>query len=186
MSGMILTKSNIETTPLQRKLNVIGSIFIRHDDIQRAWKVLDWTYHFGFRLNEASTGYIYGHSRCGKTEVAHRFIESLTGKRPVRGRICDVTGQMRGPVCQLIEGNGIKIVYLDLTNGASPLAACQEILKLFRELKPLQRMKQPEATARVIEVLSFHEVDMLIVDEAQQAFRGHGENAPHALGEWLL
>jgi hypothetical protein len=61
-----------------------------------------------------------------------------------------------------------------------------EVGRQYLRLKPLQRMKQPEATARVIEVLSFHEVDMLIVDEAQQAFRGRGENAPHALGEWLL
>jgi hypothetical protein len=181
-----LSNSATSISPLQRKLNVIDSIFVRHDDIQRAWKVLDRTHRFGLRLNEASTGYIYGHSRCGKTEVTHRFIQSLTGKRPVRGRVCDVTGRNRGPACQLIEGNGVKIVYLDLTNGASPLAACKEILQLFSEILPLRNIQQADATGRVIRTLIFHEVDMLIVDEAQQAFKGHGENAPLALGQWLL
>jgi hypothetical protein len=186
MFDILQSSSDARVSPLQTKLDVIGSIFVRHDDINRAWRVLDRTYRFGFRLNEASTGYIYGHSRCGKTEVAHRFIQSLTGKRPIRGKIYDSFGRIRGPVCQLIEGNGVKIVYLDLTNGALPLAACQEILKVFKEIKPTHRMKQPEATARIIEVLGFHNVDILIVDEAQQAFRGHGIHAPNALGEWLL
>jgi AAA domain len=181
-----LSHSDARVSLLRKKLDVIGSIFIRHDDINRAWAVLDRTYRFGFRLNESSTGYIYGHSRCGKTEVAHRFIQSLTGKRPARGAVYDSLGRIRGPVCQLIEGNGVKVVYLDLTNGALPLAACQEILGVFKDVKPIQRMKQPEATARVIETLGFHKVDILIVDESQQAFRGRGIYAPDALGEWLL
>jgi AAA domain len=186
MFDALQSNSDARVSPLRKKLDVIGSIFIRHDDIHRAWSVLDRTYHFGFRLNESSTGYIYGHSRCGKTETAHRFIQSLTGKRPERGVVYDSIGRIRGPVCQLIDGKGVKIVYLDLTNGTLPLAACKEILKVFKDVKPNQRMKQPEATARVIETLGLHQVDMLIVDESQQAFRGHGIYAPDALGEWLL
>ena len=52
---------------LRRKLDIIQSIFIRHDCVLEGWEVLERTYHVGFRLNEATTGYIHGHSRCGKT-----------------------------------------------------------------------------------------------------------------------
>ena len=107
MLDILQTSSDARVSPLQTKLDVIGSIFVRHDDINRAWRVLDRTYRFGFRLNEASTGYIYGHSRCGKTEVAHRFMRSLTGKPPIRGKIYDPEGRLIPPVCQFLEGNGV-------------------------------------------------------------------------------
>jgi AAA domain len=160
---------------LQRKLDTIGSIFIRHDDILDGWEVLERTYHLGFRVNEASTGYIYGHSRCGKTELAHRFIKHLTGKRPIRG-----------PVCQFVEGNGLRIIYLDLTNGSAPLPASMLLLRLFRDIKANTRLSQPDATARVIDNLLQHRPDMLFVDEAQQAFRGDGTYSVNSLGDWLL
>ena len=160
---------------LQQKLDAIASIFIRHDDILDGWEVLERSYYLGFRVNEASTGYVYGHSRCGKTELAHRFIKELTGKRPIRG-----------PVCQFVEGNGLRIVYLDLTNGSAPLPATMMLLRLFRDIKANTRLGQPEATARLIDNLLQHRPDMLFVDEAQQAFRGDGTYSVNSLGDWLL
>jgi len=46
MPDTLLSNPDQEVSPLKKKLNVIGSIFIRHDDILRAWKVLEWTYRF--------------------------------------------------------------------------------------------------------------------------------------------
>ncbi|UEM08390.1 ATP-binding protein [Bradyrhizobium barranii subsp. barranii] len=175
MSNSSIFESPYLHPELRRKLDTIGSIFIRHDGILEGWEVLERTYHVGFRVNEATTGYIYGHSRCGKTELAHRFIKQLTGTRPIRG-----------PVCQFVEGNGLRIVYLDLTNGSSPLPATIMLLRLFRDIKANSRLSQPDATSRLIDNLLLHRPDMLFVDEAQQAFRGDGTYSVNALGEWLL
>src|SRR5258705_13254646 len=137
MQPNIIAEEYRETPPIQRMRDQIGAIFIRHDDIIHAWKVLDRTFRFGFRLNEAEPGYIYGNSQCGKTEVTHRWIKHVTGKRPIRRR----PEQKDEPIlCQRIEGNGVKIVYLDLTNGASPLEACKVILKTFKYIKPMHRL----------------------------------------------
>jgi hypothetical protein len=170
---------------LQNALDTIGSGFIMHDGIEHAWRVLDWTFKYGFRLNESQPGYIYGDSRCGKTETAHRWIQHITGKRPVRGRKL-IDGKEEAILCQLIEGNDVKLLYLDLTNGASPLEACKGILRLFNYPKPMQRMKQTEATAKAIGMLIARSVDCVIVDETQQIFKGDGDLAAHAIAEWLL
>lgn len=171
--------------PLRQVQDHIGSIFIRHGGINHAWRVFDWTHRFGFRLNESQPGYIHGDSRCGKTETAHRWVKSVTGKRPVRGRQL-VNGKEEVLVCQVIEGNGLKILYLDLTNGASPLEVCKSVLKLFGYPKPMERMKQTDATTKAIGIMIARCVDVVIVDEAQQAFKGGGEQAAQAMAEWLL
>jgi hypothetical protein len=170
-----ISQSAYRHPELRRKLDIIQSIFIRHDDILEGWEVLERTYHVGFRLNEATTGYIYGHSRCGKTELAHRFIKQLTGVRPIRGK-----------VAQFVDGNGLRIVYLDLTNASAPLPATMMLLRLFRDLKSHSRLSQPEATGRLIDNLFLHRPDMLFVDETQQAFKGDGNYSVNNLGDWLL
>jgi AAA domain len=170
---------------LRQAQDRIGSIFIRHDGVNHAWRVLDWTYRFGFRLNESQPGYIHGDSRCGKTETAHRWIKHMTGKRPVRGSQL-INGKEEVLVCQLIEGNGVKLLYLDLTNGASPLEVCKAILRLFNYPKPMQRMKQTEATTKAIGMMIARSIDVVIVDETQQCFKGDGEQAAQAIAEWLL
>ncbi|MHC2462419.1 ATP-binding protein [Bradyrhizobium embrapense] len=170
---------------LQTALDKIGSTFIRHGGIDHAWKVLERTYKYGFRLHESQPGYIYGESRCGKSETAHRWIQHMTGKRPVRGSSL-VNGKEEAILCQVIEGRGVKIVYLDLTNGASPLEACKAILKVFHYQRPMTRMKQTEATGLAIGMLIARCVDCVIVDEAQQIFKGEGEQSANAIAEWLL
>lgn len=175
MSNLAYVQSVYLHPDLHKKRDAISSIFIRHDDILAGWEVLERTYHLGFRVNEASTGYIYGHSRCGKTELVHRFIKHLTGKRP-----------KRGPVCQFVEGNGARIIYLDLTNASGPLAATMSLLRIFQDVKASSRITQAEATERLIGHLLQYPVDLLIVDEAQQAFKGGGAFAVQAVGDWLL
>lgn len=171
--------------PLKQAQDQIGSIFVRHGGVNDAWRVLDWTYRFGFRLNESQPGYIHGDSRCGKTETAHRWIKHMTGKRPIRGSQL-VNGKEEVLACQEIEGRGIKVLYLDLTNGASPLEVCKAILKMYGYPKPMERMKQTQATTKAIGIMIARCVDVVIVDEAQQAFKGGGEQAAQAMAEWLL
>jgi hypothetical protein len=164
--------------PVDLRLEHIQRIFVKHDGIAHARKVLERTFKYGLRLREAQTGYIIGHSRCGKSETVKRFIETKTGKR-VQEKV----------FFQLIEGNGIKIAYADLTNGATPLVASQMLLdELFKDIKT-KKLKEGQAAGRIVEQFLLHDVDMFIIDEAQQVFRGKVQGAEDKLAKlanWLL
>ena len=161
--------------PLDMKLNVIQQIYIRHPGIQRAWDVLEKTEQHGIRLREAATGYIIGESRCGKSETAKRFIQKLTGRKPAE--------EMR---YQLIEGNGKKVVYADMTNGATPLEATRYIVQhIFNDVLA-HKVKEHNASNRLIDWFQQDEIDVFVIDEGQQLFNGHGPLAATKMGRWLL
>jgi len=161
--------------PLDGKLGVIQRIYIRTNDISRARYVFEDIMHRGKRLRECKTGWVIGESRCGKSETAKRVISEYTG-----------ANFLAGEPYQLIEGNGYRIVFADLTNGATPLVASQAILtELFSDSKAL-RMKATQAAGRIIEVFREQEIDLFVIDETQQMFRGHGPWGAVVLGNWLL
>ena len=167
--------------PLDKRKEHIARIYIRHDDITQAWTALEYCYDSSIRLRESSTGYIVGHSRCGKSETIKRFIDEKTGvdikRRGDSGVIPDI---------QLCEGKGIRIVYADLTNGMTPRVASHAILKdVFADLKNAAA-GEAEAGRSLVKHFGKHHIKMFVVDEAQQMFNGHGSGAPEKLGKWLL
>jgi hypothetical protein len=161
--------------PLEKKLDIIQQIYVAYEGIVDAWTVLETTLKRGIRRSEAATGCIIGDPRCGKSETVKRFIEKMCGVRPIKGK-----------PYQLIEGNGLRIVYADLTNGATPLTATQMILRdLFKDIMAMS-LKEGTASPRLVEMFILHKIDMFIIDEAQQTFNGHGPGAALKLGKWLL
>jgi hypothetical protein len=161
--------------PLDLKLNVTQQIFIRHAGVIRASEVFEKTVLHGLRLREAATGYIIGESRCGKSETAKRGIQKLTGRKPAE--------QMR---YQLIEGNGKKVIYADMTNGATPLEATRHIVEhIFNDVLA-HKVKEHNASNRLIDWFQQNEIDLFVIDEGQQLFNGHGPLAATKMGRWLL
>jgi hypothetical protein len=174
MTDHAAMRKKLIALPLEAKLSVIQQIYIRDIDIDRAWAVLENTEKYGLRLREAATGYVIGESRCGKSETAKRFIQKLTGKRPDENKMY-----------QIVEGNGKKVVYADMTNGATPLEATRHILqRLFGDVM-VNTIKEGNASLRLIDFFQ-DEIDVFLIDEGQQLFNGHGPLAAHKLGRWLL
>jgi hypothetical protein len=169
-------KRKMIALPLEKKLSIIQKIYVRDEVVGEAWEVLSGTVAHGLRLREASTGYIIGESRCGKSEAVKRFLFKRHGRYPVKGL-----------PFQLIEGNGHRTVWADMTNGATPLIATKMLLStVFRDIGVRARMSESEAAIRLIEVLPHHEVDLFIVEEAQMMFNGHGPGSALKLSNWLL
>jgi len=168
-------KSSVLHLSIDKKIDLVQQIYLRHGDIDHAWKVLQHNMRFSVRRSEAATGYIIGDPRCGKSETAKRWIQKTCGKRPLKGM-----------QYQLIEGNGKRIVYADLTNGSTPFIATCEILdKLFTDIT-VKRLSESTAAGRLIDQFGFHGIDQLIIDEGQKMFRGKGPGAASKLASWLV
>jgi len=97
------------------------------------------------------------------------------GKRPIKGE-----------PYQLIEGNGKKIVYADLTNGSTPfIATCQMLEKLFNDITT-KKLSESTAAGRLIDQFRFNKVDQFIIDEAQKMFVKKGDAAISKFASWLV
>jgi hypothetical protein len=174
-------KSRLICLPLNDKLDAIQRIYIRHPDIDHAWKVLKYNLLHSVRRSEAACGYIVGHSRCGKSETAKRWIYQTCGRRPEAGK----PGKPYQPY-QLIEGNGKTIVYADLTNGSTPfIATCQMLKKLFNDITTTT-LSETTAAARLIEQFRLAKVDQFIIDEGQKMFVKKGAAAITKFASWLV
>lgn len=159
----------------------IARIFIRHKDIVHAWEVLQYNFNNGIRLREASTGYIIGHSRCGKSETIKRFIKETTGVEiKTQGDKRDKTD------IKLCEGNDVRLIYADMTNGMTPRIASNAILKDVFSALLTATAGESEGARDLIKHFNKHHINMLLIDEAQQMFNGHGPGAALKLGKWLL
>jgi hypothetical protein len=168
-------RSRLVCLPLDDKLDAIQRIYIRHPDIDHAWKVLKYNILHSVRRSEAPAGYIIGHSRCGKSETAKRWIYQTCGRRPVPGE-----------PYQLISGNGKTIVYADLTNGSTPLIATTEILKkLFADIT-IKQLSETTAAARLIKQFEWHGVDQFIIDEGQMMFVNKGAAGISKFASWIV
>ena len=183
---------NYTIKPIVAYLRQIADIYVSHAGTDAAFRALNHSFECGRRLGETSTGYILGHPRCGKTETIKRFILEKTGidsdlARGIRSQDPDGAGSVAHALpARLFEGNGVRIVYADMTNGVTPRLASQQILEqVFGYLKA-RSVTEATASVELIRHLVDHKIDMLIMDEAQQLFRGHGASGREKLASWLL
>jgi hypothetical protein len=168
-------KSHLLHLPIEKKIDLVQQIYIRSEDIDHAWEVLNYNMRYAVRRGEASTSYIIGYSRCSKTESAKRWIKHVCGKRPVKGG-----------AYQMIEGNGKRVVYADLTNGSTPfIATCQILKKLFNDIT-VNKLTETTAAERLVEQFIFHGVDQFIIDEGQRMFVNKGPAAIAKFAAWLV
>lgn len=154
----------------------IGQIFVVHPAVAEAQFMLRDAMKHGARIRETSTRYLVGYSRCGKSELIKRTITELTGKPVLK------------EFFQIIEGNGHKIVYMDLTSGAVPKAACRMMLfQLFGDKECLNaRITEFEMTVLMINLFKKHGITWLFIDEAQTMLRSLTEKSAHKLAEFIL
>jgi hypothetical protein len=166
---------NKPLSPLERKRIHIGQIFVKHPDVVGVREFLDQLHLAGFRLREMETAYIRGWSRCGKSETIKRWIHDLTGQHV-----------LPGVYLQLLQGNGIRIIYADMTIGATPNQASQMIgWKLFGSEK-IRTLSELAVTDEFIELLKKHRVAVLVIDEAQWLLRSLGPKGADKFASWIL
>jgi len=164
------------TWDIDARLNCIQQTYIKHPQVVRIRTQLELHWKYGLRLRESTTSLIVGHSRCGKSETLKRFVKEKTGKR--------VPSTSEG-TAQLIEGNGHRIVYLDTMNGATPLQASQTIAdQIFTNgLK----FSETQASQKVIDLFTQHDVDLLVIDEGQKMTGADGIGAASdKFVNWLI
>jgi hypothetical protein len=189
--------------PLKERCDEIAKIYIRHEEVEHAWSVLDFHLKHGLRLRETQTGYIIGMSRCGKTETMARFIERTTGKAfkrketPQEGagddfeadlrRIAELKLPRHPPMfMQMVCGNGKRILYADMTNGVTPRIASRLILDGIFRFPKANTVTESEAGNVLAFFMEECHVDLFVIDEAQQMFRGAGTGAIGKYASWLL
>lgn len=163
--------------PLEPRLKRISQIYVRHGGIENAWETLEVTWKHGLRLKEAAAAMIIGESRCGKSETLKRFISEKSGSQ-------FHSAEERGSA--LVGTPDGKIVYLDTTNGATPLTATVSLLTNTLIVPRANRFKEHDAAEAFVNACKQHEVRMLIIDEAQQLFRNQGPSAIHKFASWIL
>lgn len=167
------TKAEMISWDIDRRLNRIQQIYILHPAVQRVMQQLDFAWDHGMRLRETSTAFIMGNSRCGKSETLKQFIRRKTGKPFPNDN---------GATSLFIEGNGCRIVYLDCTNGATPLQASISILKNLFQFR--LKITENEASEKLIHHFGMNQVDMFIIDEGQKMI-GTGA-AANSFANWIL
>jgi hypothetical protein len=168
---------NKPLTPLDHKRLSIGKIFVQHTDVVAVRELLNSVSETSFRLREMETLYFRGWTRCGKSETIKRWIYEQTGQHVIPG-----------VALQLLEGNGIRIIYADMTSGATPMQASQMIgSKLFGSNKILS-LKELQVTDEFIRLLSPDDgvTTFLIVDEAQWLLRSLGPKGADRFAAWVL
>lgn len=162
-------------SPLGKAVSHIGQIFVKHREAELTREFLDQLGQFRFR--EMETAYIRGWSRCGKSEIVKRWILRKTGQH-VKPK----------PPVQLIEGNGFRVIFVDLTGSstATPMQVSQMIGVKALGCSKLLSLKELAVTDTLIEQLAFNKIDIVIVDEAQNMLRSLGEKGAWKLAPWVL
>ncbi|MBE7731670.1 AAA family ATPase [Devosia faecipullorum] len=169
------TKGEMSTWDIDRRLKRINQIYILHRQVVKARQALDFSWDYALRLHEGSTSFIIGNSRCGKTQTLRRFIRDKIGKPMPNGRSTSSV---------YLEGNGNRIVFLDCTNGATPLQASISMLADLFQYRLTVRENQ--ASEKVIHFFGKAKIDMFIIDEGQKMIaRGTGA-AAEKFANWLL
>ena len=166
-------KSEMISWDIDRRLNRIQQIYILHPAAQRVMQQLDFAWDHGMRLRETSTAFIVGNSRCGKSETLKQFV---------RRKIGVPFPNAYGATSLFLEGAGGRIVYLDCTNGATPLQASISILKNLFQFH--LRITENEASEKLIHHFGMNEVDMFVIDEGQKMI-GTGA-AANSFANWIL
>lgn len=171
------------TFDLATTLGHIQRIYIRDNQIKAVHELLNDAWQHGRRATETSTSYIVGQSRSGKTQTLFRFISAKIGREVTRADVNDGEQQQLA----LFEGKGVRILYADLTGGATPLTLSKSILKhVFADLDEPMIKKETDATNRLIGKLNHHHVDMTVMDEAQTPFRNLSDNDTNKFASYVL
>lgn len=189
--------------PLKERRDEIAKIYVRHEAIEQATNVLDFHLNNGLRLRESQSGYIIGMSRCGETETIARFIEKTTGQ-PFKRKVtpdkdADETFAARlkhirrdGPpqhpqmFMQIVEGRGKRIIYADMTNGVTPRIASRLILDGIFQYAKSNKTTEAEAGNVLAWFMETCQIDLFVIDEAQQMFRDQERAAVRKYASWLL
>ena len=167
------TKAEMAQWDIDRRLKRIQQIYLLHPGAKRVMQQLDFAWEHGMRLRETSTAFIMGNSRCGKTETLKQFIRRKTGK-PFPNDV--------GTTSMFIEGKNSRIVFLDCTNGATPLQASISVLKNLFQFH--LKITENQASEKLIHHFGMNEVDMFIIDEGQKMI-GTGA-ASNSFANWIL
>lgn len=175
-------------------LRQIDEIYVTHAETKKVMNVLKNTALYGLDDRRAATSYIFGYPRCGKTETIKRFIQDQTGIDPFQQRGAPVIAEkppsddkvVGSASARLFNGPRTRILYADLTNGSTPRQVSQHILQSVFGYLRAAKVTEATASSELIRHLEYHRVDMLIFDETQQMFRGHGPGATGRFANWLL
>lgn len=170
------TREEMSVWDVDRKLQRIQQTYIKHPQAQRVRMQLDLHWKYGLRMREGTTSYIVGYSRCGKSETLKRFTKDRTGKNFPKSKDGTVL---------LIEGNGVRVVYLDTMNGATPRQASISMLKNLFNYHI--RITENEAAEKLIHFFSENKIDLFIIDEGQKMIGKEGTGlAADKFVNWLL
>lgn len=169
------TKKEMSTWDLDRRLKRINQIYIQHPQVLKALGALDFSWDHALRLHEGSTAFLVGQSRCGKTRTLRHFIREKIGKSMPNGRSTSSV---------FLEGNDNRIVFLDCTNGATPLQASISMLADLFQYR--LRITENQASEKLIHFFGKAKVDMLIIDEGQKMIAGGTGAAAEKFANWVL
>jgi AAA domain len=136
-------------------LDEVRGIFVRHKKAQEAREMVKLSLAFARPLPENSSTWLIGWSRCGKSEIIKRLLQEQTGMPVSKERV------------QLVLGNGKRYLYVDLMGGSTPRILARKInFRIFNDRQNL-RLGEEEGTDALIENINHHDLDGVIVDEAQ-------------------
>jgi len=170
------SRKEMSTWDVDKRLSRIQQIYIKHPQVTRVGTQLDLHWKHGLRLREATTSFIVGHSRCGKSETLKRFVKSKTGMSMPK---------TSSGTCLLVEGNDARIVYLDTMNGATPLQASISILANLFQFK--LKITENQASEKLIHFFGLAGVDLFVIDEGQKMIGADGVGrAADKFVNWLL
>lgn len=171
----------IHELPLESRVDYCSQIFIRHDGIKLADRVLAAAVDNRKGRREGYVGYIKGMSRCGKTETVKRFLKARTG--------CEVTNPL-----QVVEGGGARALFVEVKTGATVLGLAQAILHHLSDLRVfnvdgslrMRRLREQEAAVFLIDTLARNDIGLLVLDEVQNLFRHGGSAAMASAASFLI
>ncbi len=170
------TREEMSTWDAERRLSRIQQIYIKHPRAKMIQTQMELHWRYGLRLRESTACFIVGNSRCGKSETLKRFVKQKTGVTVPKTS----DGQ-----ALLVEGNGVRIVYLDAMNGATPLEASKSMLKDLFQFQAT--FSENEASGKVLHFFGIGKIDLLIIDEGQKMIgKGSATAATGKFANWLL
>lgn len=159
----------------ERRSDKIQQIYVRHSAIKDITTALELHWQYGLRRRESTTAFLVGESRCGKTETIKRFIGSKIGK--------EVPHTLPDPFT-IHEGNGVKVAFLDTTNGATPLQVTKHIVSATYQHH--FRFSEEEASAMLLRYFGDDDIDLFVIDEGQKMAGNGMGNAARKFADWLL